>query len=94
MQGNDSQTVAESAPTRNFAADLVIEDLALSEAHLVERVVELDSDNRWLRETLHEAVDMLHRTNVQLDRSKAIVIRLHDEYRRQREQIARDAEVA
>lgn len=56
--------------------DLTLEMLADSEAALIERTVELEADNRWLRETLREAVSMLHRVNVQLDRSKRTQLEL------------------
>jgi predicted RNase H-like nuclease (RuvC/YqgF family) len=65
--------------------DLVIAQFA-DEAHeLRERVTELEADNRTLRETLHEAVSMLYRTNVQLDRAKQTVITLHQTVRELRE---------
>ena len=62
---------------RDVVANLVIETLALSEAELVERVADLEADNRALRETLKVAVDMLHKTNVQLDRARQTIRNLH-----------------
>jgi len=70
------------------AEALVIEELALSEAELVERVTDLEIDNRALRTTLHEAVSMLYRTNVRLDRATRTIQHLHQALRDTREQAA------
>lgn len=68
--------------------DLVIAQFADEARELGERVIELERDNRTLRETLHEAVTMLYRTNVQLDRAKRTIINLHQSLRDQRAQVA------
>jgi hypothetical protein len=67
---------------------IVIATLALSENELIERVTELEADNRWLRETLRVAVGMLHRTNVQLDRAKRVVLELRAALRDARDERA------
>ena len=73
---------------RTETDDLEIQHLAQSElekddciAELTDRVVDLEIDNRALRETLKAAIDMLHKTNVQLDRARASLLRLSQELR-------------
>jgi uncharacterized coiled-coil DUF342 family protein len=63
------------------ATRLVIERLAFSEAELIERIVDLASDLRALRETLKVSVDLLYSTNLKLDRSTATVAQLHQALR-------------
>jgi hypothetical protein len=70
------------------ASDIVIATFALSEAELVARVTELEADNAALRETLHVAVEMLHKTNVRLDRATRVIGELRAALRDAREQQA------
>jgi hypothetical protein len=67
------------------STQLVIEELALSEAEAHERIADLEADNRALRDTLHMAVTMLRRTNGQLDRAKRTILNLHQTLRDARE---------
>jgi hypothetical protein len=72
------------------AMDLVAADLAAGEAEFRERVIELEGDNRWLRETLHEAVAMLYRVNVQLDRARRSNLDLQQRLREHLRQTQKD----
>lgn len=66
--------------TKQVAA-LVIETLALSEAELLDRIVDLELDNRTLRETLHAAVEGLHHVTTERDRLRLRVRELADQIR-------------
>lgn len=63
------------------ANDLVIRDLADSEADLRARVDDLEADNRILRDVAHEAIHHLRRRNVEADRSQSRIIALIAELR-------------
>jgi hypothetical protein len=63
------------------AVDLALVDLADGEAAALDQVRQLEADNRWLRDTLHEAVAMLRRVNLQLDRAKRVTLALHQTVR-------------
>jgi hypothetical protein len=67
--------------TQNHAEDLVVLELATSEAALAERVVDLKSENAWLRLTVREAVAQLHRLTLQCARYEARVVSLVYELR-------------
>ena len=71
-----SQSVARGTPDGKIVANLVITELADNEAALIARVDDLESDNKWLRETLHEAVWMLRRNNIQIHRFQSRVVTL------------------
>lgn len=60
--------------TSRTAPDLVIEVLALSEAELRERVGDLRVENQLLRETVAEALHMLHRLTTQAERYRRYVL--------------------
>lgn len=75
--------------------DLVIEQLADSEAELLERVAQFEADRDSYRLLAQQAIHMLHDLTQQRDRLRASHHRLLDEYRRLRAQIMRaDAEAA
>jgi hypothetical protein len=69
--------------------DLVIAELADSEAALLERVASLESDVVAYRSLALAALDALHDLTVQRDRLREQHHRLLDEYRRLRESILR-----
>lgn len=63
------------------AADLVIVALAESEAHLVERVRELEADRDAYRAVVRESLTMIHRLSEQNRQLKSRVYDLLDERR-------------
>jgi hypothetical protein len=80
--GDDDQKVSERAAACKRAADrLVIDMLAASEAELLARVADLETDNRSLREVLHESVAVLAVTLKQRDRQSLTIERLHQALR-------------
>jgi hypothetical protein len=62
--------------------DFVIEDLAASEAALIERLVSSECDVRAYRELAHAAMDTLAHVITRLDRALAANVRLREEHRR------------
>ena len=92
MTWTPATILAECEPVngRRDHRDIVIEDLADSEAALIDRIVDLELDNRALRETLHAAVDGLHHITGERDRLWAQHHRLIDEYRALRVQMLRE----
>ncbi len=64
-----------------LVAEMVIEILVSSEAELRGRVAELESETKWLRDTVRVAIHMLHTANVQLDRSRSCLVRSRNDVR-------------
>jgi hypothetical protein len=71
-------TVVTAAPPDH--RDLALEELAASEARLVDRVQELESENHSLRELLSEAISAVARLTADLHRSSATASRLREEF--------------
>lgn len=67
--------------TTESSTNLVIEMLSARELELEAENRDLGNDNRWLRETLHVAVEMLHKTNGRLDRATRTIHQLHQALR-------------
>jgi hypothetical protein len=70
---------------------IVIEDLALSESELLERVASLEADVGVYRELTGAAFDALRRLTVRYQRLQESSNRLRDEYRELREQLLLNA---
>jgi hypothetical protein len=66
--------------------DTVIEELAASEAALIERVVVLEADRQAYRALAQAAIHSLHALTGERDRGRATQHRLLHEYRELREQ--------
>lgn len=58
------------------AADLVIRELADSEAALQDRLIDLEQDNRILREMLSESLDQLVHLTAHLDTARRTIVSL------------------
>lgn len=68
-------------PNRDYR-DIVIEQFADDVVAREAQILDLEADNRILRETLHEALSMLHRQNVRVDRYesriRALIVEVRD----------------
>jgi hypothetical protein len=64
-----------------LSADLVIEELALSEAGALERVYTLLHDNQTLREMVSEALTLLTRESAHLDAARRTIADLRRQLR-------------
>lgn len=63
-------------------SDMVIRDLALSEADLLNRLAAAESDRRVYRELAQQALHALARLRQERDQAQATVLHLRDELRR------------
>ena len=69
--------------------DLALEHFAADEADLLEQIVDLEIENRGLRDVLHVAVDLMRDVSADRDRLRDSHHRLISEFRTFREIIMR-----
>lgn len=82
----NEETVAHEARSRIIA--LAYAHLLAENAEHRERILDLEADNRALRETLHACVEMFQRSQVQLARYQRSVIELTRATRRSHQEAA------
>jgi transcriptional regulator with XRE-family HTH domain len=92
LASTDDRESGAKLESTSTVAELAIQDLAQSEADLLEHLVRVGYETNSLREALHVALEILHCTNVRLEQLKRALNRLRDEYRALRERLSHESE--